>query len=80
MSDAVVAQETPIKVDLEEGQKYAWCSCGLSDGQPFCNGSHKEAGEFKPNVFVAETSESRALCACKQTKNAPFCDGSHNTL
>ena len=35
MSDPVVAQTSPYRVDLEEGQKYAYCTCGLSDKQPY---------------------------------------------
>lgn len=66
-----------MAVELEEGKKYAWCSCGLSDNQPFCNGAHKGSG-MNPIVFTAEKTETKYLCACKQTKNAPFCDGSHN--
>ena len=30
----------PIKVLLEEGKTYWWCSCGKSSNQPFCDGSH----------------------------------------
>ena len=80
MSDPVVAQASPYCVDLEEGKKYAFCTCGLSDKQPFCNGAHKDAGEFKPNIFVAEKTETVSLCGCKQTGNSPRCDGSHNSL
>ncbi len=80
MSDPVVAQNTPYQAILEEGKNYAWCTCGLSEKQPFCNGAHKEAGEFKPIIFVAEKNETVYLCGCKQTGNAPFCDGTHSTL
>ncbi len=80
MTDPVVAQASPYKVELEEGQKYAFCTCGLSDKQPYCNGAHKEADVFKPNVFVAEKTETAFLCGCKQTGNAPRCDGSHKSL
>jgi len=34
------AGDQPQKVTLEAGKKYAWCSCGLSENQPFCDGSH----------------------------------------
>ena len=30
----------PAEVELEPGN-YAWCSCGRSANQPFCDGSHK---------------------------------------
>lgn len=29
------------QVDLEAGKRVSWCSCGLSERQPFCDGKHK---------------------------------------
>lgn len=72
------AEDGPIKVDVEAGEKYAWCSCGESSNQPFCDGKHKGT-EFLPLVFEAEKTESLWLCACKQTKKGPKCDGSHSS-
>ena len=40
----------PHTVDVKKGKKYAWCSCGLSSKQPYCDGSHSET-KFKP-VFL----------------------------
>ena len=37
---------------LEKGKTYAWCSCGKSENQPWCNGAH-QGTEFKPHVFKA---------------------------
>ena len=71
------AGDSPIEVEVEAGKKYAWCSCGLSENQPFCDGKHK-GSEFAPIVFEAQESGSMWLCACKKTKNKPACDGSHN--
>lgn len=71
------AGNSPVGVELEKGKTYAWCACGLSEDQPFCDGSHKESG-MKPTVFKAQISETRYLCVCKSTGNNPFCDGSHN--
>lgn len=79
MSLPVVAQKSPEAVDLEQGKKYAWCTCGRSESQPFCDGKHK-GSEFKPQLFTAEGSHRAYLCACKQTKNGPYCDGSHNAI
>lgn len=70
------AGDHPIAIELEEGKRYAWCTCGLSENQPFCNGAHKGKG-MSPHVFVAEKSETKYLCNCKGTKNGPYCDGSH---
>ena len=72
---------SPIAIELEEGKKYAWCSCGLSESQPFCDGNHKQEGcSFTPNVFTAEKSETVYFCTCKATKTPPKCDGSHNEI
>lgn len=74
-----VYDKVPVKVSIEAGKKYAWCSCGLSDNQPYCNGAHKGTG-FSPTVFVAEETKDVHLCNCKHTKNPGFCDGAHKSL
>ena len=79
MSAAHIAQKEPFAVQVEAGKTYAWCACGQSKNQPFCDGSHKPTS-FTPKVFVAEKDATAYLCGCKQTKNAPFCDGSHKAL
>ena len=80
MSDApVIAQKGPYQVALEKGKSYAWCSCGQSNKQPFCDGSHKGSG-FMPKRFTAEADGIQNLCGCKATDEQPFCDGTHNML
>ena len=79
MSDPVVAKKEPAGLTLEEGKTYAWCTCGLSTNQPFCDGAHKTT-EHRPMVFKQEKTEDVWLCQCKQTKNGPFCDGAHKSL
>lgn len=74
-----VADTTPIQVELEAGKKYAYCTCGLSESQPFCDGKHKGTG-FTPNVFTCEKTSTAHFCRCKRTGNAPKCDGSHKQL
>lgn len=76
MKNPVVADNKPVKVTLVKDQQYAFCSCGKSLDQPFCDGSHGGSG-FKPKHFVAETSGEFFLCACKHSHNQPYCDGSH---
>lgn len=71
------AGNAPVPVDLEEGKRYAFCTCGLSEAQPFCNGKHKGQG-MAPAVFVAEETKTAYMCTCKLTGNPNgFCDGSH---
>ena len=76
MSDPVIAQKSPIAVEVEAGKSYWWCSCGKSKGQPFCDGSHKGT-DFTPVEYKAEKSGTVYFCGCKATNNAPLCDGSH---
>ena len=74
-----IAGNSPTKIDLEAGKRYAWCSCGLSSTQPFCDGQHRGT-EFSPIKFVAEESKTVYLCNCKKTNNGCYCDGSHKSL
>lgn len=74
-----VVENKPVLVSLEQGKKYAWCTCKHSKDQPFCDGSHKGT-DMRPMVFTADKTEDVLLCACKATKAGPFCDGAHNNL
>lgn len=74
-----IAKDVPKAIELEKGKSYAWCSCGKSGNQPFCDGSHK-GSEFSPIMIKAEESKTAYLCQCKQSSNGPYCDGSHNRL
>lgn len=76
MSKGAVAGNAPIKIDVEAGKTYYWCSCGKSAKQPFCDGSHK-GSEFSPMPWSASEDATKFFCSCKQTGNSPFCDGSH---
>lgn len=79
MSNPKVYAKNPIPVELEKGKTYAWCTCGLSENQPWCNGAHK-GSEMSPKVFVAEESKTAYMCQCKATNNPGLCDGSHNKI
>lgn len=72
------AQKAPYVLEVEPG-KYAWCTCGESTNQPFCNGAHKGTS-FTPNIEVVENKKIIAWCGCKQSKNGSFCDGNHRNL
>ncbi|MEX0779758.1 MAG: CDGSH iron-sulfur domain-containing protein [Balneolales bacterium] len=72
------ATSKPHVIKVEPG-KYAWCACGLSDKQPYCDGSHKTT-EYKPVIKVINEPKTVAWCGCKQTAGAPFCDGTHKKL
>jgi CDGSH-type Zn-finger protein len=79
MSKPVIAQKGPYAVELEQGKTYAWCACGQSSHQPFCDGSHKGT-EFAPTVFKAEETRTAYLCGCKHTGSGQFCDGTHSSI
>ena len=72
-------QKAPYAVELEQGKRYAWCACGQSANQPFCDGSHTDSG-FSPTMFSAEETKKAYLCGCKHSANKPFCDGTHSKL
>lgn len=76
MDKPIIANNKPVKVELEKGNEYYFCTCGRSSNQPFCDGSHAGTN-FKPKSFLAESSGDAFLCQCKHTQNAPFCDGTH---
>lgn len=74
-----VAHPKSIKVEVEAGKKYFWCSCGLSLNQPFCDGKHAGTG-FYPVSYEAKENKIVGFCGCKMTKNQPLCDGAHKQL
>jgi len=73
-----IAKKSPYVLDMEPG-KYAWCACGQSSNQPFCDGSHKGT-EFTPIIEEITEAKKVAWCGCKQSANKPFCDGTHAKL
>jgi len=78
MSDPKIAQKSPFVMEVEPG-KYAWCSCGLSTKQPYCDGSHKGTG-LAPIIENVTEARKVAWCGCKRSGKAPFCDGSHSKI
>ena len=77
MSEPKMAAGKPAVLELVPGKSYWWCSCGRSEEQPFCDGSHRGT-DFKPLEFEVAERKSYALCQCKRTANAPWCDGAHS--
>ncbi|GCB60423.1 hypothetical protein scyTo_0012738 [Scyliorhinus torazame] len=75
---AVIAARHPFEAELEAAKRYAWCACGYSKKQPFCDGTHKTVPSApEPLRFKLEEAKKVWLCGCKQTKNPPYCDGTH---
>lgn len=77
---SIIAKKEPVQVFVEGGKSYAWCACGRSVDQPFCDGAHNRESDLKPRIFREEKAGDVWLCQCKQTKNPPYCDGTHNKL
>jgi len=74
-----IYDKKPFKYRIEEGKKYAWCSCGYSRQQPFCDGMHKKPWinvPLRPVKFVAKETKDVWFCMCKQTNSKPYCDKS----
>ncbi len=79
MEKPTIAGKVPHMYDLVLDKTYAWCACGESQNQPWCDGSHKGT-EFAPKVFKAKEDKKVAMCMCKQSKKPPYCDGSHASV
>ena len=84
-----IAHCEPAAVTVEPGKVYSWCTCGLSEKQPFCDNAHRNivqrtpSGEDTPYRSIKvmfDKPEEVWFCQCKQTKTPPFCDDSHKTL
>ena len=78
MTNPNIPQKVPYILDMEPG-KYAWCACGLSENQPYCDGSHRTT-DITPVIVEITESKKVAWCGCKNSVNAPYCDGSHKKL
>ncbi|MFC5045575.1 glutamate synthase-related protein [Aquimarina hainanensis] len=79
MNKPRIADKKPIKITLVKGEEQYWCACGLSNNQPYCDGSHRTT-DFIPKKFVAKETGDAYLCMCKHSENAPYCDGTHAKL
>ena len=78
MTEPIICQKSPIVQKAEPGS-YWWCACGRSQGQPFCDGSHK-GSEFTPVEYIPEKTGKAFFCTCKRSAKKPLCDGSHKKL
>jgi CDGSH-type Zn-finger protein/mannose-6-phosphate isomerase-like protein (cupin superfamily) len=79
MATPTIAYRKGFYHEVKAGQRYLWCSCGLSKNQPFCDGAHAGT-EFLPVLFKAKADEDVIFCGCKHTGTPPFCDGAHSNL
>lgn len=75
MSDPLCPQKRPYVLEEQPGVR-AWCACGRSAAQPFCDGSHRGTGLFPVRAEIQNPGRV-AWCGCKKTATPPFCDGTH---
>lgn len=78
MANPVSPQKGPYVVEEKPGKR-AWCACGLSKKQPYCDGSHKGTG-MAPIIVEIKETQTIAWCGCKMSRNKPYCDGTHSSL
>lgn len=73
-------QKAPY-IKKEKPGKIAWCACGESETQPYCDGSHARKNTGKAPIVV-DISDAKiiAWCGCKQSGKKPYCDGTHSRL
>jgi CDGSH-type Zn-finger protein len=83
MPEPKIAKKGPYVIQTEAGT-YAWCGCGLSKDQPFCDGAHKgteyEGGKSIALLATVEEDGPKPWCGCKHTGTPPWCDGTHAKL
>ncbi|RME94137.1 MAG: CDGSH iron-sulfur domain-containing protein [Verrucomicrobia bacterium] len=78
MNKPHVFQKAPLVQEAEAGV-YWFCTCGRSQTQPVCDGSHKGTG-FAPLKVELKERRRVAWCGCKHSQELPWCDGSHAAL
>jgi CDGSH iron-sulfur domain-containing protein 3 len=72
------AKKGPYVMDMQPG-KYSWCSCGRTQTEPFCDGSHERLNTGMAPVEVEiKYPKTIAWCGCRRTAKPPYCDGTHN--
>ena len=76
MSETTNFQNTPLKMTLKAGKKFAYCTCGHANTFPNCDGSHRTYGG-KPIKFTPEKETEVMICRCGKSKELPYCDSSH---
>ena len=61
MSGPVIADNRPQVAELKKGEEYYFCTCGRSENQPFCDGTHKtfkqeQIGKEGPGVDASQAA------------------------
>ena len=72
MSEAKKIGGGPVRRELEEGKTYAYCTCGESANQPFCDGSLQRDGVSSSDIQSGKEWSPLPLCLQEHWKQAPF--------
>eukprot|EP01061_Rhynchopus_euleeides_P009748 TRINITY_DN18_c25_g1_i1.p1 TRINITY_DN18_c25_g1~~TRINITY_DN18_c25_g1_i1.p1 ORF type:complete len:526 (+),score=116.09 TRINITY_DN18_c25_g1_i1:112-1689(+) len=80
--EPVCFSASPIVVECTAGTTYFYCTCGLSENQPFCDGSHVgvkdlDGAPYVPEAYRPAQSGPVSFCGCRTSKSGAVCDGSH---
>ncbi|UFJ42382.1 CDGSH iron-sulfur domain-containing protein [Brevibacillus humidisoli] len=64
----------------EEPGLQTYCSCGLTEEAPYCDGSHngKHTGK-RPYLVKVEAERIVSICGCGRSAKLPYCDGTHKS-
>jgi len=82
----ITTKLSSYKVEVKKGKKYAWCSCGLSEKQPFCDGKHRDHKNpdgtpiMTPIIYEAVEDKMVGFCGCRKSSKGMICDGAHKNL
>ena len=78
MAEPNIPSRTPYVLEVQPGT-YAWCACGKSKKQPYCDGAHAGSA-FSPIIEKITVAKKVAWCGCKHSANGCNCDGTHKQL
>jgi len=71
MSEPIIANKHSLSMLVEQGNTYFWHSCGRSDAQPCCDGSH-QGTRLSPVEYNPTVSTRVNFCGCKKPKRRPY--------
>ena len=66
---ATIAKKGSFVVEVEEGKKYFWCACGLSQRQPFCDGPIRQQVFQLFPILLQNLGKFTFVDASKAAKN-----------
>ena len=72
-------KKKPFVINVKAGDTRAFCGCGLSEDEPYCDGTHIQTHDA-PYIITFHEDKTIYICGCLRSKNRPYCDGSHLKL